>query len=82
MPLRVGDRFERTSKVRGGGFLDRLLYSAEPSIPEDSVFESIEVFYPARSTPICGLDVHWLITLLVLSIVFALIFKPILKVNI
>jgi hypothetical protein len=82
MPVRVGNSFTRVSRLRGGGFFDRLLYSAEPSIPKASVFESVEVYYPPRSTPIFGVDVHWLITLLVLSIVFALIFKPILKVNI
>jgi hypothetical protein len=82
MPIRVGEGFMRVSRLRGGGFFDRLLYSAEPSIPKSSVFESVEVYYPARSTPIFGWDIHWLITLLVLSIVFALIFKPILKVNI
>jgi len=82
VPLVVGDGFERLSAVRGGAFLDRLLYSAEPSIAVSSVFDSVNVRYPPRATPIFGWDVHWLITLFVLSIVFALIFKPILKVNI
>ncbi len=82
MPLRVGDGFKRISKLRGGAFFDRLLYSAEASIPESSVFEEIHIFYETRSTPICGIDVHWLITLLVLSIVFALLFKPFMKVHI
>lgn len=82
MPLVVGNSFERISTLRGGGFWDRLLYSAEPSIPATSIFESIKVFYPARSTPILGVEVHWLISLLILSIVFALIFKPFLKVHI
>jgi hypothetical protein len=82
VPVCVGDGFTRVSRLRGGSFFDRLLYSAEPSIPKASVFDSVEVFYPLRSTPILGLDVHWLITLLVLSILFALVFKPILKVKI
>jgi uncharacterized membrane protein (DUF106 family) len=82
MPLAVGERFERISSRRGGGFFDRLLYSAEPSIPESSVFESIRVYYQSRSTPIFGFEVHWLISFLILSIVFGLIFKPILKVKI
>ena len=82
VPLVVADGFERISAVRGGGFWDRLLYSAEPSIAPTSAFASIKIHYPTRSTPIFGWDVHWLITLFVLSIVFALIFKPILKVNI
>jgi hypothetical protein len=82
MPLRVGSGFGRVSRLRGGAFFDRLLYSGEPSIPTSSVFEAVQIDYPSRSTPICGLDVHWLISLLVLSIVFALLFKPILKVHI
>lgn len=82
MPIEAGERFSRISKLRGGTFFDRLLYSAEPSIPDSSPFASIEVMYPSRSTPIFGFDVHWLITLLVLSIVFALVFKPFFKVHI
>lgn len=82
MPLTVGDGLRRISTVRGGSFWERLLYSAEPSIPESSAFESVRVYYPTRSTQIVGYDVHWLITLLVLSIVFALIAKPLVKVHI
>lgn len=82
MPLLVGTGFHRVSRIRGGGFWDRLLYSGEDGIPESSAFESIEIFYPTRSTPIFGCDVHWLISLLILSIVFALVFKPVLKVHI
>jgi hypothetical protein len=82
MPVNVGAGFLRLSRMRGGSAIDRLLYSAEPSIPASSAFESIEVIYPARSTPILGFDVHWLITLFVLSIVFALLAKPFMKVHI
>lgn len=82
MPLEVGDGFKRISSFRGGGFWDRLLYSAEPSIDDSSVFESIRIKYKARSTPVFGLNPHWLITFLVLSLVFALFFKPLLKVHI
>jgi uncharacterized membrane protein (DUF106 family) len=82
MPLVVGGAMPRLSKLRGGGWLDRLLYSAEPPIPPGSVFESITVHYPTRGTPIFGFHVHWLITLFVLSIVFALVAKPVLKVHI
>jgi hypothetical protein len=82
MPILIGEGFTRVSRIRGGSFWDRLLYSGEDAIPESSIFESIEIYYPKRSTPIFGWDVHWLISLLVLSILFALIFKPILKVHI
>ncbi|MEK6642316.1 MAG: hypothetical protein AABZ08_00275 [Planctomycetota bacterium] len=82
MPLIVGETMPRISKLRGGPWLDRLLYSAEASIPALSAFESIVIHYPTRSTPIFGFEVHWLIALFVLSIVFALVAKPILKVHI
>lgn len=83
MPLFAGDDFARISTCRGGGFWDRLLYSAEPSIPEASMFESVRIlYYDKRATPILGYDIHWLITLMVLSIVFALLLKPVFKVHI
>ncbi len=82
MPIWSGDRLERLSRQRGGSFWDRLLYSAEPAIPERSIFESITIHYPNRKTPIFGMNIHWLVTLLVLSIFFALLFKPIMKVHI
>ena len=83
MPLFAGDDFARISTCRGGGFWDRLMYSAEPSIPEASMFESVAIlYYGKRATPILGYDIHWLITLMVLSIVFALLLKPVFKVHI
>jgi len=82
MPLVIGSGLVRVSRFRGGGFWERLLYSAEPSIPASSVFESIRIEYPPRTTPIFGLELHWLLTFLILSIVFALIVKPILRVHI
>ncbi len=72
----------RLSSLRGGHWLDRVLFSAEPSIPSDSIFEAVQIRYQRRSSPILGYDVHWLITLFVLSIVFALVFKPFMKVHI
>lgn len=72
----------RLSSLRGGHWLDRVLFSAEPSIPSGSIFEAVQIRYERRSTPIFGYDVHWLITLFVLSIVFALVFKPFMKVHI
>lgn len=82
MPLCAGAGFRRISTVRGGSLVGRLLYSTERSIPESSVFEAIRIYYPKRSTPIFGLQVHWLITLLVLSIISALLFKPFTKTHI
>ncbi|MBK8268536.1 MAG: hypothetical protein IPK83_09635 [Planctomycetes bacterium] len=82
MPLYVGESLERISSLRGGHWFDRILYSAEASIPPDSAFESIRIVYPSRDTPIFGYKIHWLVTLFVLSIVFALVIKPFTKVHI
>ncbi|MBN2447257.1 MAG: hypothetical protein JXO22_11050 [Phycisphaerae bacterium] len=82
MPLHVDNGFTRIGSRRGGGFWDRLLYSDQPGIPASCAFDKIQVFYPTRSTPIFGVDVHWLISLLVLSIIFAFIYKPLLNVRI
>ncbi len=82
MPLAVGDGFQRISAVRGGGVLTRLMYSALPSIPADSVFKEIRIDYPKRSTSLFGFDWHWLIWVLVLSIVFGFLWKPVLNVQI
>jgi len=82
VPVTFGDDFDRVCAVVGGSFWNRLLFSTEPAIPASSNFESVRVHYPPRSTPVFGLDIHWLITLMLLSIVFALLFKPFMKVHI
>ncbi len=84
VPIVVGsDRFERVSMMRGGSFIDRLLYSTEPDVPHSSKFESVRVAYDHRTTPILfDWELHWLLTLLILSIVFALLIKPFTNVKI
>lgn len=82
MPLCAGEGLQRISGIRGGSWFERLLYSAEPGLPASSGYDSITIHYPQRSTLFFGYNIHWLITLLVLSIVFALILKPILKVHV
>jgi len=63
------------------GWWDQLLYPLEEPFPEDSPVLCIDVQLPQRRTPICGMDVHWLITFFVLSMLFALILKPFLRVQ-
>lgn len=68
-------------KRPGTSFWDRLLYPVEPPLGEHDAVRAIEVVHPTRQTPILGWGIHWLITFFVLSIVFALLFKPVLKVQ-
>ena len=69
--VRVTDRIVRRSPVRVRGFLDGLLYPAEPPLPRDGPFESIAVTYPEASIDVFGFEIHWMIVFFVLSIVFA-----------
>jgi hypothetical protein len=65
----------------GRGLWDRLLYAAEPALPADSPARAVLVEYPRRSTAIFGFDVPWWLTFLVLSIVIAVLLRPVLKVK-
>jgi uncharacterized membrane protein (DUF106 family) len=61
----------RRSPIRARGFLDELIYPAEPALPSDSPFESIEIDYEDATIDFLGFGIHWLIVFFVLSIVFA-----------
>lgn len=80
----VGDngRMAFVSPVRAGpNILDRLLYPGEPAFDSGSPVQRIAIYYPSRSTPLFGWDIHWLITLIVVSILGALLLKPFFKVQ-
>ena len=87
-----GERIEKSLPATAGlpavsprrpttGFWDQLLYPLEPPFDASSPVRSIDLQLPSRSTPIFGWDVHWLITFFVLSMLFALVLKPFLKVQ-
>lgn len=87
MPLVVGDRLTRIDRQRGGSVTDNLLFSSEAPLPETSPLTEIRVLYPQRETRLLGLE-HlnvglpgWLLGLFVLSIVFALLYKPLVNVH-
>ena len=63
------------------GLWDQLLYPIEAPFSASSPVHSIDLQLPSRSTPLFGLDIHWLITFFVLSMFFAFILKPSLKVQ-
>jgi len=65
-----------------GSFWKRALYPGEAPLPSDTPVRSIEVVYPAKILTAFGLNVHWLIAYLVLSIVFGFALKGVFKVEI
>jgi len=80
--LTIGDGFMRISAKRPGlHWADIMLYPVEKPFGPDSVIQSINIDYPDRFSRIFGIP-WWLIYFIVASMVFALIFKPFLKVRI
>ena len=65
---RAPERLER-------GFLNQLLYPAEPPIDADIPIEAIYVSYPERDISLFGWNTHWMIAFFVLSLVIAFALK-------
>jgi uncharacterized membrane protein (DUF106 family) len=80
--LAVGDGFMRVSSERPGWYWsDILLHPSEKAFRPDSIVRSISINYPERFSRTSGTD-WWLVYFFIASMVFALIFKPLLKVRI
>ena len=69
--VRVSERVVRRSPFKVRGFLNELIYPAEPALPGDGAIESITVTYPDATVDVFGIELHWMIWFFVLSIVFA-----------
>jgi uncharacterized membrane protein (DUF106 family) len=80
--LVVGNGFARTGVLRPGWrWTDILLHPLERPFRNDSAVTSIEVDYPARDSFTSGTD-WWVVYFFIASMVFALLFKPFMKVRI
>ena len=80
--LAIGDGFMRISNERPGWYWsDILLHPWEKPFGPDSPVWSIRIDYPDRLSRTSGTD-WWLIYFFIASLVFALAFKPLLKVRI
>ena len=80
--LAIGDGFMRVSAERPGWhWADILLHPLERPFGSDSPVNSISIDYPDRLSRTSGTD-WWVIYFFAASMVFALIFKPFLKVRI
>jgi len=80
--LAVGDGFMRVSPVRPSWkWAEILLYPWEKPFPPESLVQSISIDYPNRISHTSGTD-WWIGYFFVVSLISALIFKPILKVRI
>ncbi len=79
----VGSGIPRLSALRlRGQFLQRLLYSAEPALPNGNLVQAIEVQYPSRDIAFAGLQWNWIWLFFVLSLAAGFLFKSILGIEI
>ena len=76
----VGAGPEYISQRRVASLLDLVWYPGEPRLPDGSV-DWIEVRYPSATVHALGLDLHWLIWMLAISMISALAFKRSLGVS-
>ncbi|MFC1488218.1 hypothetical protein ACFL6B_00055 [Thermodesulfobacteriota bacterium] len=80
--IAIGDGFMRVSTMRPGWhWADILLHPGEKPFPPDAIVQSISINYPHRISRTSGTD-WWLIYFFVVSLVFALILRPFLRVEI
>ena len=59
---------------------DQLWMPAEAPLPADSPIEAIDITYPERAIPVLGFPLHWLVVFVILSTLFAFLFRPVFKV--
>ena len=83
--LAVSEETEVLSPVSvrrpGPGWWDRFLYPAEDAFSSNSSVRGIAIHHPIRSTPVFGWDIPWWLTVLLVSILAALLAGPVLKVQ-
>jgi uncharacterized membrane protein (DUF106 family) len=80
--LAIGKGFMRVSSKRPGWeWSEILMYPREEAFGPDSAVKSISIDYPERLSRTSGTD-WWIVYFFVVSMVFAFIFKPFLKVRI
>jgi len=71
--VRVSTAIVRRSPLRADrGFVNQLIYPAEPPLPHGAPVEWIAVTYPARGVTVLGQEIHWMLAFFGMSVVFAL----------
>ena len=74
--LVVSDAIVQRSPDRlEAGFLNQLLYPAEPPLPADGAVSAISLEYPEATVNLLGWQTHWLIAFVILSMVLAYALK-------
>ncbi|REK27711.1 MAG: hypothetical protein DWQ42_07035 [Planctomycetota bacterium] len=69
------------AQIAGPSFWDRLLYPGEPAFASDAPIREVTLQVHERDTPILGLNVPWWLTFLVVSILVAMLVRPLVGVQ-
>jgi hypothetical protein len=59
---------------------EQLWTPAEAPLPADSPIEAIDITYPERAIRVFGFPLHWLVVFVILSMVSAILLRPVFKV--
>jgi len=79
--LVVGDAFQRVSALRPpAAWTSQTLHPVESPLSGSKAVESIEVDYPPRQSIVYGAD-YWVLTFFVISMVAAIVFRPVFNVK-
>lgn len=70
-----------SSRRPGAGWLDRVFNPGEDALGAASPVRGITIYHEQRSTPIFGRNVPWWLTLIAVSIVTALVMRPLVRVQ-
>jgi hypothetical protein len=76
----AGTGFMRLNPRRSSGWADLLLFPLEKPLPGESPVRSIQVDYPERPSRLYGTD-WWILYFCVVSMIFALLSKPFIKIR-
>ena len=79
----VSEGLARVSPIRlRDSFWERILSSAEPALPNDSLIRSIAITYPSRNVTLAGWKFNWIVLFFVISLVAGFIFKTVLRIQV
>ncbi|MFC1474510.1 hypothetical protein ACFLQK_00560 [bacterium] len=82
-PLIASGDGKRIARARvSGSAMDKFMNSGYPPLPKNSPVKKIEIDYPHLELKIAGITIHWLITFIVVSIVFGYSVKGLFGVEI
>jgi hypothetical protein len=73
--IAVDSAFRRISRARAVGFWSAMAHPFERKLPAEGPIASMRIDYPRRPLRAAGVNVHWLLALFILTMVFALILK-------